>query len=100
MLTSAGAPVASDPEIQQLAEKHDVLPATILISYHVNKGVVVLPKSVNEKRISSNKETISLSAEDLAVLDGLAANGKAKRINTPLWNSDLGFDDWYGPVNK
>ena len=76
---------------------YDVSPATILISYHVNKGVVVLPKSVHEKRIISNKTVIELSDEDIALLDDLAAKGKAKRINTPLWGWDLGFDDWYGP---
>lgn len=90
----------SDSEIQQIANKNGVSAATILISYHVNKGVVVLPKSVTEKRISSNKEVIPLSKEDLTMLDSLAANGKAKRINTPLWGFDLGFDDWYGPVKS
>jgi glycerol 2-dehydrogenase (NADP+) len=88
----------SDPDIQKIAEKNGVSAATVLISYHVNKGVVVLPKSVSAKRISSNKEVISLSDEDIAILDGLAANGKAKRINTPLWGWDLGFADWYSPV--
>lgn len=58
----------------------------------------MLPKSVTEKRISSNREVIALSESDLALLDGLAAGGKAKRINTPKWGFDLGFDDWYGPV--
>lgn len=90
----------SDPDIQQIADKNGVSSATILISYHVNKGVVVLPKSVSEKRISSNKGVISLSKEDLAVLDGLAAGGKAKRLNTPLWGFDLGFADWYDPVKS
>lgn len=85
----------TDPEIQKIADKNNVSAATILISYHVNKGTVVLPKSVTEKRISSNKEVISLSQEDLSVLDSLAANGKAKRTNTPLWGFDLGFEDWY-----
>lgn len=92
---STGAPIASDPRIKELATKYDVSPATILISYHVNKGVVVLPKSVSEKRISSNRETIELSEDDLATLDGLAADGQGKRLNTPLWGWDLGFDDWY-----
>ncbi|KAJ4003156.1 hypothetical protein NW766_012474 [Fusarium irregulare] len=94
-LGSTGAPIMTDPEIQKIADKNNVSAATILISYHVNKGTVVLPKSVTEKRISSNKEVISLSKEDLSVLDSLAANGKAKRINTPLWGFDLGFEDWY-----
>lgn len=87
----------SDPDICWIAEKNGVSAVSVLISYHVNKGVVVLPKSVTEKRISSNKEDISLSKEDLDVLDGLASNGEAGRINT-LWGFDLGFADWYGPV--
>ncbi|KAI1439932.1 protein GCY [Annulohypoxylon stygium] len=99
-LGSTGAPIMTDPDIQKIAEKNGVSAATILISYHVNKGAVVLPKSVTEKRISSNREVIELSKEDLDVLDQLAANGKAKRINTPLWGFDLGYDDWYGPVKK
>ena len=45
----------TDPQVQQVAEKNGVSAATILISYHINKGVVVIPKSVNKKRISSNK---------------------------------------------
>lgn len=98
-LGSTGAPIMTDPEIKKIAEKNGVSAATILISYHVNKGTVVLPKSVTEKRITSNKQTVALSTDDLAVLDGLAAKeGKAKRINTPLWGWDLGFADWYGPV--
>ncbi|RYN88033.1 D-galacturonate reductase [Alternaria tenuissima] len=96
-LGSAGAPIMSDDSIQAVAKKYDVSPATILISYHVNKGVVVLPKSVHEKRIISNKTVTELSDEDIALLDDLAAKGKAKRINTPLWGWDLGFDDWYDP---
>ncbi|WVW81122.1 hypothetical protein I302_103113 [Kwoniella bestiolae CBS 10118] len=96
-LGSTGAPIMSDSEIVEIANKNNVSPATILISYHVNKGTVVLPKSVSEKRITDNRKVIKLSEEDIAKLDALAANGKAKRINTPLWGWDLGFDDWYSP---
>ncbi|TQS32841.1 hypothetical protein Golomagni_06832 [Golovinomyces magnicellulatus] len=45
-----GAPLMSDPEIQTMAKQCNVSPATLLISYHVNKGVVVLPKSITEKQ--------------------------------------------------
>ncbi|WWC60718.1 uncharacterized protein I303_103294 [Kwoniella dejecticola CBS 10117] len=94
-LGSTGAPIMSDPEIAEIAKKNNVSPATILISYHVNRGTVVLPKSVSEKRITDNRKVIPLSKEDMDKLDSLAANGKAKRINTPLFGWDLGFDDWY-----
>lgn len=85
----------TDPAIQDIAKKNGVSPATILISYHVNRGAVVLPKSVTENRIISNSQVIPVSSEDMDVLNGLAAQGKAKRINTPLFGWDLGFDDWY-----
>ncbi|KAJ5279186.1 hypothetical protein N7478_004558 [Penicillium angulare] len=94
-LGSEGAPLMSDSEIQEIAKKNGVSAATVLISYHVNRGVIVLPKSIKESRIVSNSEVIPLSIEDMKVLNGLAAQGKAKRINTPLWGWDLGFDDWY-----
>ena len=85
----------ADPAIQEIAKKNDISPATVLISYHVNRGVVVLPKSINESRIVGNRQVVPLSREDMDVLNGLAAQGKAKRINTPLFGWDLGFDDWY-----
>ncbi|KAJ5939708.1 hypothetical protein N7466_002842 [Penicillium verhagenii] len=94
-LGSEGAPLLSDPAIQEIAKKNDVSAATILVSYHVNRGVVVLPKSIKESRIVSNSQVIALSSADMDALNGLAAQGKAKRINTPLFVWDLGFDDWY-----
>ncbi|KAE8148915.1 NADP-dependent oxidoreductase domain-containing protein [Aspergillus avenaceus] len=94
-LGSEGAPLMSDPVIQEMARKNNVSPATVLISYHVNRSVVVLPKSIKENRILSNSQVIPLSREDMDVLNGLAVQGKAKRINTPLFGWDLGFDDWY-----
>jgi glycerol 2-dehydrogenase (NADP+) len=87
----------SDTDVERIADKYAVSAATVLISYHVCKGVVALPKSVSEKRITSNRQTVALSDDELDELDSLAAKGKAKRINTPLWSSDLGFADWYGP---
>lgn len=58
----------SDPAIQEMAKKYGVSPATVLISYHVNRGVVVLPKSTQENRILSNRQVIPLSSEDMDVL--------------------------------
>lgn len=74
--------------------------ATVLISYQVNRGVVVLPKSVTKKRIEANLKVISLDEEDMKTLNEMATQGKQQRVNTPKWGWDLGFDDWYGPKNK
>ena len=55
----------------------------MIIWFLVAKGIVVLPKSVNPVRITSNF-TGALAAMnelgcDLQTLDGLAASGKQKR---------------------
>ncbi|OXH03599.1 glycerol dehydrogenase [Cryptococcus neoformans] len=95
-LGSTNSPLLPDPEINAIAKKYGVSPATVLISYHVNQGVVVLPKSVSPQRIIDNLKAIQLSKQDLSTLNGIAAVGKAQRTNTPLFGWDLGFDDWYG----
>jgi glycerol 2-dehydrogenase (NADP+) len=93
-----GAPLLEDPDLAELAKKNDTTVATLLISYQVNRGCVVLPKSVTKQRIIDNHRVIPLSAEDVQAIGAMAANGKQKRVNTPKWGWDLGFADWYGPV--
>ena len=51
-LGSTGAPLLKDEQLIQVAEKYGVSPATVCISYQVNRGVVVLPKSVTAERKS------------------------------------------------
>ncbi|KAJ0275492.1 hypothetical protein COL922a_014543, partial [Colletotrichum nupharicola] len=83
------SPLLSDSELVAIAAKYNVSPATILISYQVNRGCVVLPKSVTPSRIESNLKVIPLHQEDLDTLEGMAAAGKQQRVNTPLWGHDL-----------
>lgn len=85
--------------MEAIAVKHGVSPATILISYQVNRGVVVLPKSVSPHRITSNLKAIELDEGDMRILNEMAAKGKQQRVNTPLFGWDLGFEDWYGVGN-
>jgi hypothetical protein len=49
-LGSTGAPLLKDEQLIKIAEKNKVSVATICISYQVNRGVVVLPKSVTPER--------------------------------------------------
>lgn len=90
------SPLLADPDLKKIADAHACHPAKILISYQIARGVVVLPKSVTPARIASNLETVDLTANELATLNGLAeSKGKTQRVNTPLFGTDLGFDDWY-----
>jgi glycerol 2-dehydrogenase (NADP+) len=93
------SPLLGDEELKAIATKHKVSAATVLISYQVNRGCIVLPKSVTKERIASNLTVIPLDDEDMKTLDGMAASGKQQRVNTPKWGWNLGFDDWFGPKN-
>lgn len=95
-MCGVGAPIASDPDITAMAKRHNVLPANILISYHISQGTVALVKSTCPSRLKSNLEVVDLDSDELKTLNELSKQpGKAKRYNTPLWGWDLGFSDWY-----
>jgi 2,5-diketo-D-gluconate reductase A len=48
-------------------------PAQVIIRWHLQHGVVVIPKSRNPERIRSNADVagFELSADDMTALDGL-----------------------------
>jgi glycerol 2-dehydrogenase (NADP+) len=96
--STTDSPLLGDPELRFIAAKHDCSPATILISYQVNRGCIVLPKSVTKSRITDNSKVILLDADDMKTLEGMAAAGKQRRVSTPNWGWNLGFDDWYGAI--
>jgi glycerol 2-dehydrogenase (NADP+) len=59
----------------------------------VQRGVVVLPKSVTPERIVANFKYITLDKDDLDILNGLHKT-KFNRAVKPPWGVDLGFPDW------
>jgi diketogulonate reductase-like aldo/keto reductase len=66
----------SDPRVAELAHRYGKTPAQILIRWAIDKGYVVIPKSVHQARISENASIFdfALSAQDLQALDGLNEN--------------------------
>lgn len=68
------APVLmEDKTIHSIAKKHDCSAAQVLISWAVNRGTAVIPKSVNPERIQQNIDSakINLSEEDLQTIADL-----------------------------
>lgn len=47
--------------VKKIADKHNVQGATVLISWLIKRGIVVLPKSVTPSRIEGNLKSESLS---------------------------------------
>ena len=62
-----------DPIIAKIAKIRNFTPAQILISWSLNRGISVIPKSVNEERIIQNfeAENIRLSESELDKIDKL-----------------------------
>lgn len=65
--------VLGEPPIIKMAEKYNKSPAQVVIRWHIQHGLVVIPKSVHEKRIRENIDVFDfeISDEDMATLDAL-----------------------------
>ena len=62
-----------DPVLGEMGARYGKTPAQVLIRWGLDKGFVVLPKSVNAERIAENYDVFdfSLDSDDLELLDGL-----------------------------
>lgn len=61
------------PVVGAVAERHGRTPAQVIVRWHLQHGVVVIPKSTKEERIRSNAQVgdFELSGQDMAELDAL-----------------------------
>ena len=50
--------------INEIAEKHSVTPAQVLIKWPIDRGTVVIPKSTNPKRIQQNFESLEVKLDE------------------------------------
>jgi diketogulonate reductase-like aldo/keto reductase len=80
-----------DSAVHEVAKDLGVDAGQVLASWGVQRGTVVLPKSVTEKRIISNREVKELPQ---AAFDKLNALERHKRFNDPSsrWGYDI-FDE-------
>jgi len=63
------------PVITEVAQRLGRTPAQVIVRWHLEHGVVVIPKSTDPERIRSNADVdgFRLGPDDLAALDALAA---------------------------
>jgi 2,5-diketo-D-gluconate reductase A len=62
-----------DPAVRGIAERLGRTPAQVIVRWHLQHGVVAIPKSRDPERIRSNADVggFDLSADDMAALDSL-----------------------------
>ena len=79
-----------DPKIKAIATKHSKSPAQVLIRWQVQRGVIVIPKSVTLTRIEENANVFDfqLSVEEMKEIESFDCNG---RLILPLWNAHPHF---------
>lgn len=85
-LGSTNSPLLKNEQLIKIGEKYGVSSATILISWSIWRGVVVLPKSITPSRIESNFKVVKLNDEDGKTIDDLYKTIGVKRFINPDWS--------------
>ena len=67
-----------DPVVAKVAARHGRTPAQVVIRWHIDNGLVVIPKSVTPSRIEENFKVFDfrLDDEDMATFAALEKDGK------------------------
>jgi diketogulonate reductase-like aldo/keto reductase len=65
-----------DKVLVDIAGRHDVTPAQVVLRWHVEHGIPVIPKSAHPDRIRQNLDVFgfSLDADDVARIDAMSTD--------------------------
>lgn len=71
----------TDPVIAEIAKAHQVSPAQVLIRWHIENGLIVIPKSVHPDRIKGNIDVFDFSLTG-AEFQAIGALNDGQRVGT------------------
>lgn len=77
-------------DIRDIALRHSLTPAQVCLSWAVERGIPVVPKTVNQGRMKENIELVRLSREVIDAVDALEGKYGATRFLDP--SKHIGFD--------
>ncbi|XP_025119877.3 dihydrodiol dehydrogenase 3 isoform X2 [Bubalus bubalis] len=86
-----------DPVLSAIAKKHRQTPALVALRYQIQRGVVVLAKSYNKKRIKENIQVFDfkLTPEDMKAIDGLNSNMRYNELLLGVGHPEYPFVEEY-----
>lgn len=78
--------ILEDATLKEIAKKHGKTVSQISIRWHLQKGIVCIPKSVREERVVENSKVydFELSSEEMKTIDGLDKG----YLSAPFWEHD------------
>ncbi|KAJ7782781.1 NADP-dependent oxidoreductase domain-containing protein [Mycena metata] len=85
---------AEQPLISALAEKYNTTAAQIILSWGVQRGTVVVPKSEDEGRMLANITLVKLSPEDMQEVGALHLKPGMHKSLVPFHSEDGGVFGW------
>lgn len=88
---STGERVPENATLNGIAQRKGCTLAQVLIAWGLRRGYVVLPKSSNPARIESNFQSVALSDEEFAAVNGVAEGRHHRFVNM---KDTFGYDVW------
>jgi len=70
-----------DPRLVRIAESHGVTSAQVVLRWHIEHRIVVIPRSANAERIAENADIFgfSLTSSEVELLDNFASERRGSR---------------------
>lgn len=82
-LGGKGTPLVNDPELASIGTKYGKSAAQVILRWHLQRGFIVLPKSVHKERIAANAAIFDFTLSD-ADMKAVSAMNQNKRLNLSL----------------
>lgn len=80
------------PELKAIGDAYGKTPAQVILRWHLQRGIVIIPKSTHRERMEENFQVFdfSLSAEDMQVIAGLD-----KKQSAFFSHTDPAMVEWF-----